>query len=95
MPLMPDERAMAKKRFIEATDRLKDIGVSLMDVAAAFQINVATLSRWRREDHHLVPSPGWERLLAEIARNRAFSATNEAVMARELADELDPPRYHL
>jgi transcriptional regulator with XRE-family HTH domain len=60
----------AKLTFVEATNRLTDIGLSLGAVADRFGVRRETISRWRRESGSFPPPENWRDVLAQLAEER-------------------------
>ncbi len=59
--------------FLEATDRLMALGVSLPEIATAVDRGVQSVRQARMDpasDGYRKPPPGWAPLLADLARSR-------------------------
>lgn len=71
----------ARLTFVEATDRLTEIGLSLGAVAERFGVRRETVSRWRREGGGFPPPENWREVLAQLAEERGDELRD---FAREL-----------
>lgn len=76
--------------FKRATDRLIASGITLVEVARAFDVTPSTVSRWRsgRGRNQLTPPENWPETLADLARRYATRWEARSHDLRHLAAEL-------
>jgi hypothetical protein len=69
-----------KMLFKEAADKLKERGVTLDEIANAFDppVTTNTVNRWKMGNHILRPRDGWRAVLARLAQKRAAELVEEA-----------------
>jgi transcriptional regulator with XRE-family HTH domain len=68
--------------FVEATNRLTEIGLSLGAVADRFGVRRETVSRWRREGGAYPPPDDWPEILAQLAEERGYDLRELAASLR-------------
>lgn len=78
-----------KERFRTATDRLMAAGVSVPQIAERMRLSANHVFRWRRENDPRNPKPGWERVVADLARERADEIRRQLPDLEALTTELE------